>query len=48
MKQANRRTKGAAFESYARSYLERNGYVILHTNLHISHEEIDIVAQDAD
>lgn len=48
MHKHNRRSTGAGFELYARSYLERQGYTILYTNLHLSHEEIDIVAQDAD
>lgn len=32
-------------ETVARNYLEQKGYIILETNWHSSHREIDIIAQ---
>ena len=37
---------GNAGEDKAAEYLRQNGYRILHRNLHIGHDEIDIIAED--
>jgi putative endonuclease len=46
-KTINRRTSGEWYELLAVEYLQKKGWKILATNLHISSEEIDIVAQDS-
>lgn len=43
----NRRTSGERYELIAVEYLQKKGWKILVTNLHLSSEEIDIVAQDS-
>ena len=43
----NRRTSGERYELLAVEYLQKKGWIILATNLHLSSEEIDIVAQDS-
>ena len=43
----NRRTSGERYELLAVEYLQKKGWTILATNLHLSSEEIDIVAQDS-
>lgn len=43
----NRRTSGERYELLAVEYLQQKGWTILATNLHLSSEEIDIVAQDS-
>lgn len=43
----NRRTSGERYELLAVEYLQKKGWTILVTNLHLSSEEIDIVAQDS-
>lgn len=43
----NRRTSGERYELLAVEYLQKKGWKILTTNLHLSSEEIDIVAQDS-
>lgn len=43
----NRRTSGERYELLAVEYLQQKGWIILATNLHLSSEEIDIVAQDS-
>ena len=37
---------GAWGESVARKFLEEHGFVILETNWHCSHKEVDIIAQE--
>lgn len=37
---------GIRGEELAAQYLQRNGYTITARNLHISHDEIDIIAED--
>lgn len=43
----NRRMSGERYELLAVEYLQKKGWTILATNLHLSSEEIDIVAQDS-
>jgi putative endonuclease len=43
----DRRTSGERYELIAVEYLQEKGWKILATNLHLSNEEIDIVAQDS-
>ena len=43
----NRRTSGERYELLAVEYLQKKDWTILATNLHLSSEEIDIVAQDS-
>ena len=42
----NRRKSGERYELLAVEYLQKKDWKILTTNLHLSNEEIDIVAQD--
>ena len=37
---------GARGEELAAEYLEKNGYTVTARNLHVSHDEIDIIAED--
>ncbi len=39
---------GKLGENIASKYLKSNGYKILETNVHISHNEIDIIAKDSE
>ncbi len=43
----DRRTSGERYELIAVEYLQKKGWTILATNLHLASEEIDIVAQDS-
>ncbi|MDL2265687.1 YraN family protein [Parabacteroides sp. OttesenSCG-928-G07] len=45
---AERNDTGRAGESFAQTYLKKKGYMILHTNWHWHHFELDIVATDGE
>ncbi len=46
MKEINNITIGALGEKYTASYLKKNGFKILETNLRNSYSEIDIIAEN--
>ncbi len=44
----NRRARGSRGEAMAARFLENRGFEILHRNLNLSHQEIDLVCLDND
>ena len=46
MAEAKHITLGVLGEKIAADYLEKNGYTIVNTNVHVSRNEIDIIAED--
>lgn len=48
MSQTGSQTIGHIGEDIAADFLKRNGYRIIARNLHISHNELDIIAEDSE
>lgn len=46
MSDVDKQTVGRLGEDAAAAFLQKNGFTVIHRNVHISHKEIDLIAQN--